>query len=154
MKTTVLPRLLALLLMLCMLVSVFAACATEDEEGSNNATEDGTEAPTLETPTEEITNDVDITLDREVRILYSDYLVGLEVVKEEDIGFNMIEKKTMSRVKYKKTCVDCNDKEVKNEDIVKGYQYEKDKYVIFTNEDFEKLKTPKDKNISIENFRK
>ena len=73
-------------------------------------------------------------------------------VKEQDIGFNMLEKKTKSRVKYKKTCVDCNDKEVKNEDIVKGYQYEKDKYVIFTNEDFEKLKTPKDKNISIEQF--
>ena len=38
----------------------------------------------------------------------------------------------MSRVKYKKTCVDCKNKEVKNEDIVKGYQYEKGKYVIFT----------------------
>lgn len=39
-------------------------------------------------------------------------------IKENDIGFNMIEKNTKSRVKYKKTCVDCNDKEVKNEDIV------------------------------------
>lgn len=73
-------------------------------------------------------------------------------VKEHDIGFNMLEKKTKSRVRYKKTCVDCNEKEVKNEDIVKGYQYEKDKYVIFTDEDFEKLKTPKDKNITIERF--
>lgn len=73
-------------------------------------------------------------------------------IKEHDIGFNMLEKKTKSRVKYKKTCVDCNDKEVKNEDIVKGYQYEKDKYVIFTNEDFEKIKTKKDKNITIEQF--
>ena len=73
-------------------------------------------------------------------------------VKQQDIGFNMLEKKTKSRVKYKKTCVDCNNKEVKNEDIVKGYQYEKDKYVIFTNEDFEKIKTPKDKNITIEQF--
>lgn len=73
-------------------------------------------------------------------------------VKEQDIGFNMIEKNTMSRVKYKKTCVDCNEKEVKNEDIVKGYQYEKDKYVIFTDKDFEKIKSPKDKNITIEQF--
>ncbi len=73
-------------------------------------------------------------------------------VKEQDIGFNMLEKKTKSRVKYKKTCVDCNNKEIKNEDIVKGYQYEKDKYVIFTDSDFEKLKTPKDKNITIEQF--
>jgi len=73
-------------------------------------------------------------------------------VKEQDIGFNMLEKKTKSRVKYKKTCVDCNDKEIKAEDIVKGYQYEKGKYVIFTDEDFEKIKTPKDKNITIEQF--
>lgn len=73
-------------------------------------------------------------------------------IKREDIGFNMLEKKTKSRVKYKKTCVDCNDKEVKNEDIVKGYQYEKDKYVIFTDKDFEKIKTQKDKNITIESF--
>ena len=73
-------------------------------------------------------------------------------VKEHDIGFNMLEKKTKSRVKYKKTCVDCNNKEISNEDIVKGYQYEKGKYVIFTDEDFEKIKTPKDKNITIETF--
>lgn len=73
-------------------------------------------------------------------------------VKEHDIGFNMLEKNTKSRVKYKKTCVDCDNKEVKNEDIVKGYQYEKDKYVIFTEKDFEKIKTKKDKNITIEQF--
>ncbi len=73
-------------------------------------------------------------------------------IKEHDIGFNMLEKKTKSRVKYKKTCVDCDDKVVKNEDIVKGYQYEKGKYVIFSDEDFEKIKTPKDKNITIEQF--
>ena len=73
-------------------------------------------------------------------------------IREQQIGFNMLEKKTKSRVKYKKTCVDCNDKEIKNEDIVKGYQYEKDKYVIFTDQDFEKLKTNKDKNITIEQF--
>lgn len=73
-------------------------------------------------------------------------------IKENDIGFNMIDKKTMSRIKYKKTCVDCNEKEVKNENIVKGYQYEKDKYVIFDDKDFEKIKSPKDKNITIERF--
>lgn len=73
-------------------------------------------------------------------------------VKEHDIGFNMLDKNTMTRIKYKKTCVDCNNKEIKNEDIVKGFQYEKDKYVVFTDKDFEKLKTPKDKNIVIEQF--
>jgi DNA end-binding protein Ku len=73
-------------------------------------------------------------------------------IKENDIGFNMLDKKTMSRVKYKKTCVDCNEREVNHNDIVKGYQYEKDKYVVFTDEDLDKLKTEKDKNITIEKF--
>ncbi|MBQ8749797.1 MAG: Ku protein [Clostridia bacterium] len=73
-------------------------------------------------------------------------------IKDNDIGFNMIDKKTMSRVKYKKTCVDCGDRVVKQEDIVKGFEYEEGKYVIFEDEDFEKLKTKKDKNITIEQF--
>ena len=50
-------------------------------------------------------------------------------VKSNDIDFNMIDKKTMSRVKYKKTCADCGGREVKQEDIVKGYEYEDGKYV-------------------------
>lgn len=73
-------------------------------------------------------------------------------IKENDIGFNMIDKKTMSRVKYKKTCADCEGREVKQEDIVKGYEYEEGKYVIFEESDFEKIKTKKDKNITIEHF--
>ena len=73
-------------------------------------------------------------------------------IKENDIGFNMLDKDTMSRIKYKKTCVDCDNKEVKQENIVKGYRYEKDKYVIFTDKDFEKLKSPNDKNIVIKQF--
>lgn len=73
-------------------------------------------------------------------------------IKDNDIGFNMIDKKTMSRVKYKKTCADCDGREVKQEDIVKGYEYEEGKYVIFNENDFEKLKSKKDKNITIERF--
>jgi len=73
-------------------------------------------------------------------------------IKNNDIGFNMIDKKTMSRVKYKKTCADCDGGEVKQEDIVKGFEYEEGKYVIFDDNDFEKIKSKKDKNITIEKF--
>ena len=75
-----------------------------------------------------------------------------KTIKNNDIGFNMIDKKTNSRVQYKKTCVECNGREVKQEDIVKGYEYEDGKYVIFEEKDFEKLKSKKDKNITIEKF--
>lgn len=73
-------------------------------------------------------------------------------IKNNDIGFNMIDKKSLSRIKYKKTCVDCDNREVKNEDVVKGYEYEDGKYVIFEDKDFEKIKTKKDENINIECF--
>ena len=73
-------------------------------------------------------------------------------VKDNSIGFNMIDKKTMSRVKYKKTCADCDGREVRQEDIVKGFEYEDGKYVVFDDKDFDKLKSKKDKNITIEKF--
>ena len=73
-------------------------------------------------------------------------------IKQNDIGFNLIDKKTMSRVRYKKTCADCDGREVKQEDIVKGYEYEDGKYVLFDESDFEKIKSKKDKNITIEKF--
>lgn len=72
--------------------------------------------------------------------------------KENTINFNLLEKKTKSRIKYKKTCVDCNNKEIKQDDIIKGYEYEEGKYVIFEDDDFEKLKSKRDKNINISNF--
>ena len=73
-------------------------------------------------------------------------------IRQNDIGFNMIDKKTMSRVRYKKTCEDNENREFKQEDIVKGFEYEDGKYVIFEEKDFEKIKTKKDKNITIEQF--
>lgn len=73
-------------------------------------------------------------------------------VKNNDISFNLIDKQTLSRVKYIKSCVDCDDRILNQEDIVKGYEYEDGKYVLFSDEDFEKIKSQKDKNITIEKF--
>lgn len=73
------------------------------------------------------------------------------IIKADEIGFNMLDKKTNSRIAYKKVST-ASGEEVKQEDIVKGYQYEKDKYVIFEEDDFEKIKSPKDKSITIDSF--
>jgi DNA end-binding protein Ku len=73
-------------------------------------------------------------------------------VKNNDVSFNLLEKNTLSRIKYQKTCVDCDNKIIEQKDIVKGYEYEDGKYVTFTDEDFEKIKSKKDKNITIEQF--
>ncbi|HKL94563.1 MAG TPA: Ku protein [Clostridia bacterium] len=73
-------------------------------------------------------------------------------IKRNDINFNFIDKSTMSRIRYKKTCLDCEGREVKNEDIVKGYEFEDDNYVIIDDKDFEKIKSKRDKTITIEKF--
>ena len=71
-------------------------------------------------------------------------------VKSRDIGFNLLHKETHKRVRYVKTVPGVG--EIENDEIVKGYEYEKGKYVVFEDEDFEKLKSEKDKTIEIEQF--
>lgn len=78
--------------------------------------------------------------------------VGLYTATQDvDIHFNLLCKKDGSRVKYKKVCASCG-KEVDANGIVKGFEYEKGKYVTMTDEDFEKAKTEKDKSIQILHF--
>lgn len=80
--------------------------------------------------------------------------VGLyKSTKEISVSFNQLCKDTHERVKYKKICPSCN-KEVTNDDIIKGYEYEKGKYVTFTEDELDKIKTKKDKTIHIEHFAK
>lgn len=71
--------------------------------------------------------------------------------KSKDISFNMLERETGKRVRLKRVA-EGTDREVSLKDTVKGYQYDKDRYVIFEAEDFEKIKTKKDKTITISSF--
>ncbi len=71
--------------------------------------------------------------------------------QDNDISFNQLCKEDNSRIKYKKVCAHCG-KEVQSSDIVKRFEYEKDKYVIMSDDDFVKAKTEKDKSIQILHF--
>lgn len=71
--------------------------------------------------------------------------------QDNDIRFNQLCKQDHSRVRYKKTCASCGA-ELGNSDIVKGFEYDKDQYVIVTDDDFEKIKTAKDKSVQILHF--
>lgn len=80
--------------------------------------------------------------------------VGLyKTTRDISISFNQLCKTTHERIKYKKYCPSCN-KEISNEDIIKGYEYEKGRYVTFTSDELERIKTKKDKTIHIEHFAK
>lgn len=72
--------------------------------------------------------------------------------QENDISFNLLHKKCGQRLKNNKSCPACGIDEVAPEDIVKGYEYEKDKFVIIEDTEFEDIKSEKDKTIKIEEF--
>ncbi len=72
-------------------------------------------------------------------------------VKSQDIGFNMLYKKTGERIRFKKTCETCPVR-MTQEDIIKGYEYEKGKYITISQEELEKLKTDKNRIVTIESF--
>jgi len=69
----------------------------------------------------------------------------------ESISFNQIHRDDNGRIGYDKRCKKCNQL-VENEEIVKGFQYEPDMYVIFEKDDLDKLKLKSTKVIDIEGF--
>ena len=71
--------------------------------------------------------------------------------QDNDIHFNQLHKEDQSRVRYKKTCGHCG-KELKTEDIVKGYEYDKERYVVVSDDEIEKIKTKEEKSIQILHF--
>lgn len=72
-------------------------------------------------------------------------------IQDNDIHFNQLHKEDHEKIRYKKTCAHCG-KEISAGDIIKGYEYEKDRYVIVTDEEIEKIKTEKEKSIRILHF--
>lgn len=69
----------------------------------------------------------------------------------QTIRFNQLHKDCNGRIGYDKRCKKCNEV-LKNEEIVKGYQYDPDQYVVFEKEDFDKLKLKSTKVIEIQGF--
>ena len=58
--------------------------------------------------------------------------------ESEKISFNQINKKTGHRIRYLKVDADTGE-EVSNEDIIKGYQVDKDRYLEVTKDELENI---------------
>ncbi|MEM5790818.1 MAG: Ku protein [Candidatus Aenigmatarchaeota archaeon] len=67
------------------------------------------------------------------------------------ISFNNLHKECHTPLIYKRWCPKC-EKEVSYEDVEKGYKITKEKYVVISNEDIEKLKLKTTKMIEIQEF--
>ena len=73
------------------------------------------------------------------------------IIKNNDTSFNQLHKKCLQRIKYIKYCPHCK-RDIKENDIVKGYQFEKDNYLVFSKAELDNLKPDGDKEIEVISF--
>ena len=71
--------------------------------------------------------------------------------RRNELSFHHLHKKDMSPVSYKRFC-DTEDVELQWEEITKGYEYEKGRYVEITDEDLEKADVELTKTVQILEF--
>ncbi len=68
--------------------------------------------------------------------------------KRRSIAFHLFHRDCKNRIKEQKVCPVCN-REVTNEEIIRGYEYAKDTYVIVTDQDLEKAQKESSEAIEI-----
>jgi DNA end-binding protein Ku len=71
--------------------------------------------------------------------------------EEKTLRFNQLHDKDGGRIKYQRVCAVCGE-EVPFEHIVKGYEIEKDHYVMLDDEDFDKVPVESSRAIDIQEF--
>jgi len=67
------------------------------------------------------------------------------------LSFNQLHAECQTRIQQKRWCPNCQ-KEVPNTDIVKGYEFEKGRYVVVGEEDIEKVRVESTRVINLETF--
>jgi DNA end-binding protein Ku len=67
------------------------------------------------------------------------------------LSFNQLHGECQTRIQQKRWCPKC-EREVPNTDIVKGFEFEKGRYVIVDDEDIEKVRVDSTRVISLEKF--
>src|SRR3981081_2691587 len=71
--------------------------------------------------------------------------------REEKLSFRQLRKTDLSPIKYKKVA-EADMKEVPAEQIVKGFEYEKGRYIVLNDEDFEKVRIESTHSLDITDF--
>lgn len=71
--------------------------------------------------------------------------------RQETVRFRQLRKSDLSPIKYKRVA-ETDEKEVPWEEIVKGYEYAKDQFVVLTEEDFESVDVEATQTVNILDF--
>jgi len=81
--------------------------------------------------------------------------IPVKVFRATDAGatlsFNQLHAECQTRIQQKRWCPHC-EREVPNTDIVKGYEFEKGRYVVMEEEDIEKVRVESTRVINLEKF--
>jgi DNA end-binding protein Ku len=72
-------------------------------------------------------------------------------VKEKSMKFHLLHEEDKGRIKYERKCTKCG-KEVSWDDIIKGYEFSKDHYVTFTDDEMDSIDVDSVKAIDVEAF--
>ena len=67
------------------------------------------------------------------------------------ISFNQLHGECQTRIQQKRWCPHCN-REVPNSEIVKGYEFDKGRYVVLSEEDFDKVRPESTRVIDLVQF--
>ena len=67
------------------------------------------------------------------------------------ISFNQLHGECQTRIQQKRWCPHC-EREVPNSEIVKGYEFEKGRYVVMSDEDFDKVRPESTRVIDLVQF--
>jgi DNA end-binding protein Ku len=73
------------------------------------------------------------------------------VIREHELRFNYLHEKDLGRIRYERVCSVCGEK-VDWGDIVRGFPYSKDEYVVVRDEDFEKASPEATQSVDILEF--
>lgn len=71
--------------------------------------------------------------------------------EEKSLKFNQLHDEDMGRIRYKRVC-SIDGEEVEYDHIVKGYEVEKDRYVVLTDEDLDAVPVESSRAIDIQQF--
>jgi DNA end-binding protein Ku len=71
--------------------------------------------------------------------------------RKEELTFRLLRRTDLSPVNYKRVA-EKDGKEVPWDDIVKGYEYEKEKYVVLKDEDFQRVDLEATQTVDIQDF--
>lgn len=72
-------------------------------------------------------------------------------VEEKSLKFHQLHAADSGRIRYKRVC-SIDEEEVPYDEIVKGYEYEKDRYVIFTDEELDRLPSDNVRAVDVVSF--